>query len=49
MHRGASGSTKLHVDVHDLSRDESIALLTRHHVGRLPAAVDLLRSAIIRC
>ncbi|HEY5086341.1 MAG TPA: pyridoxamine 5'-phosphate oxidase family protein [Gemmatimonadaceae bacterium] len=41
---GSQPSPKLHVDVRELSRDEGLALLARHHVGRVGISFhDLLR------
>ena len=38
---------KLHVDVREMSRDESLALLTKHHVGHVGISFhDLLRLKI---
>ena len=40
----AHRAKKLHVDVREMSRDESLALLGRHHVGRVGISFhDLLR------
>lgn len=43
VHSGAHAE-KLHVDVRDMSRDEAVALLERHHVGRIGISFhDLVR------
>lgn len=44
---GSPTNDKLHVDVRELSRDESLALLAKHHVGRLGISFhDVIRVEI---